>query len=350
MEKNFYEILGITDEEKNLSDSEFNKVLSSKYKNLAKKWHPDRFATKSESERKEAEEKFKDISAAYNTLSDANKRKQYDFGNNNGGFNPFEDMDDDPFAFFRKMHGGGQRIVKGQDIQVNIDITLEDSYYGRDKKVQFNKLRSCGHCNGTGSENGKTEICPHCNGSGIITERRQIGNMLSMSSRPCNHCNGTGKKITHPCKHCNGSGSENVLVEEVINVPKGIHNGQYIILKGQGCEVPNNKNSVNGDLIIVFNVIENDFKRVGDDLVKNIDINVFDAILGTEKTITSIDGKDINIKIPELTKPLHTFVVKEKGMPNTHNPKVYGDMKVVVNYKMPNKLSKEDKEILEKFR
>lgn len=350
MEKNFYEILGITEEEKNLPESEFNKVLSKNYKNLAKKWHPDRFATKSEEERNEAEEKFKEISEAYNTLSDANKRRQYDFGSN-GSFNPFEGMDDDPFTFFRNMHGGGgPRIVKGQNIQVNVDITLEESYQGKEKTIKFNRIISCGHCNGTGSENGKVEICPHCNGSGVITERRQVGNMLSMTSRPCNHCHGTGKKITNPCRHCNGSGSETILVEETITIPKGIDNGQYIILKERGCEVSNNKNSINGDLIVVFNVSNQEFVRNGDDLIKTIDVNIFDAILGTEKTITAIDGKDINIKIPELTKPSHTFVIKDKGMPNVNNPKHYGNMRVVVNYKMPNNLSKEDKKILEKFR
>ena len=352
MEKNFYDILGITEEEKNLSETDFKKTLNTKYKNLAKKWHPDRFATKSDDERKDAEEKFKEISEAYNTLSDSEKRQQYDFmQNGGGGFNPFEDMDVDPFSFFRN-HNTGPRIVKGQNVQIQVDIVLKESYHGGEKKVSYNRLRSCGYCNGSGSSNGVIEMCPHCNGTGMITDRIQRGNMIQMMSHPCNHCNGTGQKISSPCPHCNGKGMETVKEERTIEIPKGVTTGQYIIITGGGCEAPKtqgNNMSVNGDLIIVFNVIDEGyyFEREGDNLISNVKMSVFDGMLGTDLKINTIDDKEITINIPPLTEYNHIFTIKGKGMPNpkTH---VYGDLKVVITYEMPKSLNNEQRKLIKR--
>lgn len=355
MEKSFYDILGITEEEKNLNEKKFNDVLKKKYRELSKKWHPDKFATKSDKEKTEAEEKFKEITEAYNTLSDSEKRRQYDFGNGGNDFDPFSNVD--PFSFFRNMHGGGfngPRIVKGQNVQVEVDVVLKEVYNGGKKKIKYTTLNNCRHCNGTGSENGVVESCPHCNGTGMITDRIQRGNMIQMSSRPCPHCNGTGKKISKPCTHCNGQGMEVINNEEIIDIPKGVVTGQYIVLQSKGCEAPKNSanQSINGDLVVIFNVIDNgyEFLREDDNLIKYADIDVFDGILGCDLKIQCIDDSEITIRVPELTEPNHTFTIKSKGMPNVNNNHVVGDMKVIIRYKMPKTLSNKQRELLKKVK
>lgn len=355
MEKTFYDILGITDEEKNLDEKKFNDVLKKKYRELSKKWHPDKFATKSEEEKQEAEEKFKEITEAYNTLSDADKRRQYDFGNGGGDYDPFANID--PFSFFRNMHGGGfnsPRVVKGQNVQVGVDVILKEVYNGGKKKVKYTTLNNCRHCNGTGSKDGAVAKCPHCNGTGMITDRIQRGNMIQMSSHPCPHCNGTGKKITTPCSHCNGQGMETIINEETIEIPKGVVTGQYIVLQGKGCDAPKTSGgqTINGDLVVIFNVVDDgyEFIRENDNLIKNVSVDVFDAILGCDLKINCIDDSEITIRVPELTEPNHTFTIKSKGMPNVNNNNVVGDMKVVVKYKMPKSLSNKQRELLKKVK
>lgn len=352
MEKNYYDILGINESDRNLSDSEFEKILKANYKKLARTWHPDKFATKSEKEKEEAENKFKEISEAYNTLSDTDKRRQYDFSLNGGGdFDPFAGVD--PFSMFRNMHSGPQ-VSKGQNIQVQVDITLKESYEGGTKKIKYKVLQTCRNCNGTGSADGKTELCPHCNGTGMITQVQQRGTVRSVMSRPCPHCNRTGKQITTPCPKCNGDGMDVVEKEESINIPKGVTSGNYFVLNGKGCEAKTVKGgrTVNGDLIIIFNIVDDgdDFIRDGDNLIKEIDVDVFDCMLGCDYKITSIDGKEITINIPELTNHGHIFTIKEKGMPNMQNSNIKGDMKVIIKSKMPKTLSNKQRELLKKIK
>lgn len=354
MEKNFYDILGITEEEKNLSQSEFEKVLKKNYRELSKKWHPDRYATKSETEKQEAENRFKEITEAYNTLSDSTKRQQYDFSQNGGGFNDFENID--PFSFFRNMNGSfgqQQRVAKGQNIQVEVQVTLEEVFNGAEKEVEYNVTMACRHCNGTGSANGKAENCPACNGSGMITDVQRRGNMQTITQRPCPHCHGTGKKITNPCPKCGGNGVEVVKEKEKITIPKGVNSGQYYVIQGKGCEPNANKGvqTINGDLIIVFTVINSsEFVREGDNIIYNLKVGVYDALLGCDKKIKTIDGKEININIPECTNHGHIFTIKSKGLPNMNNPQYIGDMKVIINIVMPKSLSNKEREHLKKIR
>lgn len=353
MERNYYNILEIDEGDKNLSNDEFLKKLKNNYKRLARTWHPDRFATKSEEEKKEAEDKFKEISEAYNTLSDAEKRQQYDFSLNGGGdfVDPFAGVD--PFSMFRNMHSGPQ-VSKGQNVKVQVDITLKEAYEGGTKKVKYNVLQTCRTCNGTGSADGKTELCPHCNGTGMITQVQQMGPMRSISSHPCPHCNGTGKKISKLCSKCNGDGMEVVEKEETISIPKGVGTGNYYVLNGKGCEARSKKGvqTINGDLIFVFNVIDDgvEFVRDGDNLVKEIDVDVFDCLLGCDYRITAIDGKEITINIPELTNNGHIFTIKEKGMPNMQNSNIKGDLKLIIKSKMPRTLSNKQRELLKKIK
>ena len=353
MEKNFYDILGITEEERNLNETEFNAALKKKYRELSKKWHPDRFATKSDDERNEAETKFKEITEAYNTLSDAEKRRQYDFSQNGGGdFDPFGGSDF--FSSFFRNRNTGPRVVKGENVHVQVDITLKESYYGGEKTVKYETMKTCRHCNGSGSENGVVETCPHCNGTGMFTERYQMGNMIQMATRPCPHCNGTGKKISKPCPHCNGNGMERNVEEQKIEIPKGVTTGQYILINGAGSEAPKTQGAqtINGDLAIIFNVIDDGliFEREGDNLIQHVKLNVFDGMLGYDYKTTTIDDKEITINIPPLTEFNHIFTVKGKGMPNPKNNNIVGDLKIIVTYEMPKSLNNEQRKLIKRAR
>ena len=351
-DKNFYDILELSEEERNLSGDEFDKVLKKKWRKLSASWHPDRFSTKTEEERLNAEEKFKEISEAYNTLSDPQKRQQYDFSQNggfNGGFDPFGGGFD-PFDMFERR-AQQQRTYKGKDVQIEIDVTLEEAYYGSKKEFYYDRVVSCGRCNGTGSADGKNSTCPHCNGSGMVTEVKRQGNIQMMSSRPCSHCHGTGKKITNPCPHCHGEGMVKENTKETIEIPKGVISGAYTTISGKGCGLPKNMNGIDGDLVIVFNVVDDvNFKCKNDgNLYSTLNINIFDALLGCEKEITCIDKSKVKITLPEITKQGHVFIIKGKGMPKFNNNSQYGDLIVTVNYIYPEKLTNKHRELFKKI-
>ena len=352
-EMNFYDILELSNDERQLSGEEFDKVLKNKYKKLARQWHPDKFSTKTEEERKNAEEKFKEISEAYNTLSDPQKRQQYDFTQNGGfggGFDPFGGGFD-PFDIFGRR-SQQQRTYKGKDIQVEIDVDLKDAYYGGKKTFTYDRLSSCGHCNGTGSADGKNATCPHCNGSGMVTEVKRMGNTQMMSSHPCPHCHGTGKKITNPCPHCHGEGMKKETINETVDIPRGVISGAYTTISGKGNGLPKNLNGVNGDLIVIFNVLDNDTFESRDNsgnLYTDMKINIFNALLGDEQEITCIDGSKVKIKVPELTKTGHNFIIKGKGLPKFNNSTQYGDLVVTLEHELPKKLSDKQKIMLKKI-
>ena len=350
-EKNYYTILGLSDDDRNLNENEFNDKLKKVYKNLARKWHPDKFSTKSEEERKDAEEKFKEISEAYNTLSDPQKRQEYDFRQGGGnGFDPFDGFN--PWDIFNRGQASPrQQMFKGQNVDVEVTITLEEAFNGGEKEVTYNTKTMCGHCNGTGSADGKTHTCSHCNGTGVISERRQHGNMTMINNRPCPHCNGSGKTFSDPCPHCNGEGMKNVTNTIKVSMPAGVIDGAYHTFQGKGCELPKGYNGVPGDLNVVFRVLPHkDFIVEGNGGLRYVlKVNVIDALLGCEKKITCIDGSEVTIKIPERTDNNHIFIIKGKGMPIFHgNGK--GNLRAVVQLEMPISLSNKQRELLKKVR
>lgn len=351
--KNYYDILGLSEEDKALNGKEFEEKLKKSYKNLARKWHPDRFSTKSEKEQKEAEEKFKEIAEAYNVLSDPEQRRQYDFQTGGGpDFDPFAGLN--PWDIFGGYGRTQQKpMYKGQNVDIEVVLTLEEAYSGVTKDVTYNRDVMCGHCNGTGSDDGKTHACPHCNGTGMVSERVQRGNMTMVSSHPCPHCNGTGKTYSKPCSHCNGNGMKQASSTERIVIPAGVVDGVFETFPGKGNELPKGYEGIPGDLHIIFRIRPHDvFKRESafSNLRIDIDLNVFDAVLGCEKEVPCIDGSTVKIKIPELTENGHTFIIKGKGMPIYNNNKERGNMKVVVNVKMPKTLSNKQRELLKKVK
>lgn len=354
-QKDYYDILGIS---KDASEDEIKKA----YRKLAMKYHPDRWANGSDEEKKNAEQKFKEIAEANEVLSDPQKRQMYD----NGGFE-FNADGFDPFEMFRNMagdfgggfgsmfdgmfgRGGGQKTNRGSNIQTHISMTLEEAYFGGEKKVSFTRQKSCVHCNGTGSADGKSSICPQCQGSGMITKHIQLGpNAFQTFQTVCQHCNGTGKKITTPCSHCNGSGLESVTVTETIDFPKGLSDGMIINIPGMGNEP--NGGGQNGDLHIIVHIYAHSYYTRPDEinLIHYDDVPFNECLLGFKKEYMAIDGTKVVVDAPELTPHGKAFVFKGKGMPHPNNPNIVGDYAVVINHKLPNKLTDEQKKKLKNF-
>jgi len=346
-EKDYYQILGV---DRNATKDEINHA----FKKLALQFHPDRWVGKSEKEQKEAEEKFKDINEAYQTLSDPDKRAKYDnpvnddFGawDDFGGFNPFNGSFD-PFKMFRNRQQ--QRVIIGDDINITIDVTIYEAYNGAKKNITYIKKVHCPDCNGTGSADGKEKTCPHCNGTGTISEKKQNGYMISIITKPCPHCNGTGKIIENPCKTCNGSGLKTVTVTEQIEVPKGIFNGAQIDFPNLGSE-PKGEGR-NGHLIVTYRIKEDDYFKIDGFCnvyhIENVKFN--EALLGCEREIKFLDGTTKKIKIPEGTKDNTNFTYNKKGMFNIQNGNTE-DYNVIIKYVYPEKLTKEQKKMLEEFK
>ena len=341
--KDYYTILGITDEERNLPEKEFQEVCSKKFRKISLQWHPDRWVNGTDEEKKIAEDKFKEYSEAKDVLMNPQKRQQYDIERNGGpqmhGFNPFD-------IFMR----GNQNIVeKGEDVEVVVNLTFKEAYEGVTKEVNYKRGVKCHHCNGSGSEDGKKENCPHCNGSGWITNIQRNGNNMFQTSYPCPHCNGTGKIVKNPCKHCNGSGLEYIDCKETVEIPAGIWNGISKIIKGKGSS-PKGE-GINGNLIIEFDVAINSyFSRYNSNAVHVEKIPFNEALVGCEREIECPDGTKFTLKIPELTAPGAQFVKSGKGFNDpTVNNSVKGDYIITIEYIYPNKLTNKQKKLLKNF-
>lgn len=353
--KDYYEILGV---DKSASEDEIKK----QYRKKAMAYHPDRWANGTEEEKKEAEQKFKEIAEAYEVLSDPQKRQMYD----NGGFS-FNGEGFDPFEMFRNMSGGfggfedvfggmfgggtrRQRVNKGSNIQTQVTLTLEEAYKGGNHTIHITRQKPCVHCNGTGSADGKSSTCAHCNGSGMLTKMEQRGpGAFQMTQTVCPHCKGSGKNITTPCSSCKGSGIEIENSTETITIPAGLSDGMVINIPSMG-NAPQGS-GVNGDLHVVVRVKPHSYFVRPDEinLIHYEEVPFNECLLGFKKSYKTIDGGTVVVNAPELTPHGESFIFKGKGMPHPNNPNIIGDYAVVINHKLPKKLTKEQKEVLSKF-
>lgn len=353
--KDYYSILGVS---KDASEEDIKKA----YRKLAMQYHPDRWATGTEQEKKEAESKFKDIGEAYDVLSDPQKRAHYDNGGMDFDFGGLDPMDifrrmsgmgggfgNDPFA---NMFGGGQRVNKGSDIHIEVNLTLEECYKGGKRSVQIQKQKECQYCHGSGSSDGKTHVCKTCHGSGMESEMKQFGRgQFSVTSHPCTKCHGTGVDTSFaPCKHCNGSGLGTEYVIEEIDIPRGVGDGMAFRIDGKGNAAEGN--GINGDLIVHVKVLKDSyFERIDTlNLIHYESVPFAEALLGFKKEFKAIDGTKVTVNAKELTKPGEAFIFKGKGMPDIMNGgRTVGDYAVVINYELPKKLTNKQKEMLENF-
>lgn len=350
--KDYYQILGI---DRNASQDDIKKA----YKKMCLKWHPDRWASATEKEKKEAEEHFKDVNEANSILSDENKRQHYDmFGttDNVGGFNPFDGFADmggfnpfNPFSGFG--FGSGQpHVSKGQDIKIKVKISFEESFNGCKKTVKYRQNNVCPDCHGTGAEGNALETCPHCHGTGRIRNVSRYGNIQSISETGCPYCHGEGKIIKNKCHKCNGTGFISTDTEIEVDIPKGVISGYAIILRNQGHASKNG--GPNGSLIVVIEADEKcgQFKRSGDDLILELLVDLSEAWIGCKKQAVSLDGKEYIIDINPLTASGTEYRFKGKGF--SWNESIYSgthDFIVRLVYQVPKNLTEEQKELLKKF-
>jgi molecular chaperone DnaJ len=353
--EDYYSLLGV---DRNASDDELKKA----YRKMALKYHPD----KNQGD-KAAEEKFKEISEAYDVLHDADKRAAYDRHGHaafaGGGYGAqsqayggnFRDAADifnevfgnsgfgDLFGFGRHSSQASSRVSRGSDLIYSLQITLREAFSGIEKTIKYRRHVQCKACGGSGSENGTKRVtCPVCGGSGYVTTRQGFFHM----QQTCLRCGGTGSIIENPCKVCGGSGH---LIDESkakVKIPAGIHDGSRLRLGGYG-EAGRNGGPA-GDLYIEISVANDRvFERHGDDLYCSQKIPFVIATLGGEVEVATIDGK-CSLKIPEGTQSGSVLRMKNQGMRHMSDDS-RGSQYVRVEIDVPRKLSKEQRDILEKF-
>ncbi len=355
--RDYYEVLGV---DKSASDDEIKKA----YRKMARKYHPDLHPGDAE-----AEKKFKEVNEANEVLSDSEKRARYDqFGHAGvdpnfgagggyggggfGGFGDFGDLGDILGSMFGGGFGGGRRSNpnaprRGNDTTASVNLSFEEAAKGCKKTVKVTKIDPCRECNGTGSEKGHdTKTCPICHGSGRVTKNQQTPFGVMQTQSVCDRCNGSGKIIEHPCKICAGKGRIRHTVEQNVDIPAGIDDGQVISLRGGGDAGLNGGPS--GDLRINVNIRPHPiFERDGYDIYCDIPITFTQAALGAEITVPTLDGK-VKFQIHEGTQPGDEFKLRGKGVQRLHYSGK-GDQYVRITVEVPRELSKTQKEKLKEF-
>lgn len=354
--KNFYDILGVA---KTASQDE----IKSAYRKLAMKYHPDRNAGN-----KEAEEKFKEISEAYQVLSDDQKRKQYDtygstdfggFGAGQGGQGGagFEDIfGSDINDIFESMFGGGAargrkkrkpagpQPQRGHDRHVGVKITLKEAFEGTKTEVSYYRLFECEGCHGKGIKEGTSfETCKTCHGAGQV----QFTQGFFSFSQACPTCGGEGYTIPSPCSVCGGQSRKQKLEKLTVTIPKGIFNEAELRIAAKGDAGV--YGGPTGDLFVRVEVMpDKNFKRVSDDLECVVMVTYPQLVFGCQLEINSIDGSKHTIKVPKACPVGQRIVVADKGFVNVRTKKI-GNLVVITQCDIPSKLSNESKELLKQY-
>jgi molecular chaperone DnaJ len=342
MAKDFYELLGV---HRNATEPELKKA----YRKLAHQYHPDKNPGD-----KVSEEKFKEISQAYEVLSDAEKRAYYDqYGIAPGaqsagpsGFGAGAGMGDIFGDIFGEFFGGGRgrsRAMAGEDLRYNLTISFTDAAFGTSTKIRVPRWERCDVCDGSGAKSKEGIVtCTNCRGTGQIRIQQGFFTM----TRTCSRCGGEGKMIKDPCPACKGK--KRVERERTLSVriPAGVETGNTIRLSGEG-ELGEHGGPP-GDLYIYLSVEEHQlFKRDGQDVILDVPISFFQAALGTELEVPTLNGHE-KIKVPAGTQPGHVFRLRGKGFPHLRGSGA-GDQVCRVMVEVPTKLSSKQKELLKEF-
>ncbi|AGT44487.1 molecular chaperone DnaJ [Treponema pedis] len=355
--RDYYEVLGV---EKNASNDEIKKA----YRKLAIKYHPDKNPGN-----KEAEDKFKEATEAYEILIDEKKRGMYDqYGHAGvdgmagaGGFDSsifqgFEDIfGGGGFSdFFENLFGGGgfsssgfggrhSGPARGSNLRYDLQISFVDAVYGKKAELSYTRNEKCTQCGGSGSEGGSgRKMCPDCKGTGQV--RRSTG-FFSIAST-CPRCGGEGSIIEKPCTKCGGSGIERKKQRIIVTIPPGVENGKRITIPRQG-----NAGQAGGEygdlFVFIFVQSHPHFERNGEDLYCAVPISMTQAVLGGEVNIKSLDGKTIKVKIPSGVQNGKLLRVKGEGVPTGIGRK--GDLYIQIQVQIPTKLSSKSKSLLKEI-
>jgi len=370
--KDYYKILSIN---RKADEKEIKKA----YRKLAKQYHPDIY----KGDKKEAEEKFKEISEAYEVLIDKDKRAKYDqighrvvdeaFGSegfNWNNFTHYRDVEDifgsaifDSFfgstsssgfasrgGIFDVLYGkreGLEKTVRGSDVSLSLNITLEDAAKGAEKTIKVPMARICKTCNGLRTRSGKSSECSHCGGTGEIRNIQKRGNAHVISARICPQCEGVGEDIRDLCNVCGGKGNIQKQTKILVKIKKGVDSGYRIKIPNAGETSKSSVSGEPGDMYIVLNVLPDPiFERHGDNLYMNAPISFIKAALGGELIIRSIDGKEVEVKIPAGTQTHTQLCLRGLGMPKL-NDRNRGNLYVKVVVQTPKNLTKRQKELLQ---
>ncbi|MGB3777184.1 MAG: molecular chaperone DnaJ [Tunicatimonas sp.] len=353
--RDYYEILGLS---RNATPEELKKA----YRKTAIKYHPDK-----NPDNPEAEDLFKEAAEAYEVLSNPQKRERYDrFGHQgvggSGGFGGGNMNMDDIFSQFGDIFGGGSafesffgggggrgtRQRRGSNLRIKLKLTLDEVSHGVEKKIKVKRYISCDVCGGNGAKNGTSlQTCSTCNGSGQT--RKVVNTMLGqmVSTNTCTTCSGEGKIVSQRCDNCHGEGR--LMEEEVIpvQIPEGVGEGIQLSMSGKG-NVPK-RGGVPGDLLIVIEEAEDeDLKRDGSNIVYDLHLSFVDAVLGTDVEVPTVDGK-VKIKIEPGTQSGKILRLRGKGIKDI-NGYGKGDQLIHVNVWTPQKVSNDEKQMLEELR
>ncbi len=339
MARDYYEILGV---ERTATEEEIKKS----YRKLARQYHPD-----ANREDPEAEEKFKELAEAYGVLSDVGRRRDYDtFGTAKvpvGGFDPFDLFASffgaDPF----RSYGRRGESRRGNDLALELEVTLDEVVKGASKSVTIRNLTTCSTCHGSGCEPGTSpERCSRCAGTGAV---RQVGRSIFgnvMTSYTCPQCHGSGEEIASPCKECNGDGRMERGDEIHINVPAGVDDGMQLRISGRG-EAGRRGGGV-GDLYVAIRVAPDEhFQRRGDDLITRLTVPVTQAALGASLDIDTVDAP-ATVAIPPGTQPGKVIRLKGRGVPHLGRSG-RGDLLVEVGVEIPTHLNDEESKVLRRL-
>lgn len=355
--KDLYEILGVN---KNATADE----LKNAYNNLVRKWHPDL----NRDDPKTAEQKMKEINAAYDILKDPQKRAQYDqFGHapftgegiKTGVNVNWEDIfGDDTGNIFGNIFGdffGGRAHrssrnagpVRGADLRYDLTITFEEAAFGKDTVIKVPRMETCDECNGTGAAKGTTpETCPDCKGTGMrqTITRTPFGQIAN--ARPCERCHGTGKIIKNPCSHCHGSGKVRVEKDVKLSIPKGVDTGNRLRIQHGG--QPGERGGDAGDLYVYINIKPHPiFQREGMNVYCELPITFTQAALGAKVDAPTIDGK-VELTIPEGIQSGTVLKIREKGIQRVRG-EGRGDEFVKIKVLTPKNLSAYQRKLLQDF-
>ncbi|PLR68190.1 molecular chaperone DnaJ [Bacillus sp. UMB0893] len=342
--RDYYEVLGVS---KSATKDEMKKA----YRKLSKQYHPDI------NKDPDATDKFKEISEAYEVLTDDQKRAQYDqfghtdpnqgFGGSDfgGGFG-FDDI-------FSSIFGGGGRRRdpnaprQGADLQYTMTLSFEEAVFGKDSTIEIPREETCDTCDGSGAKPGtKPETCKHCNGSGQLNVEQNTPFGRIVNRRVCNHCSGTGKMIKHKCSTCGGAGKVQKRKKISVKIPAGVDDGQQLRVSGQG--EPGFNGGPSGDLYVVFQVRSHEFfERDGDDIYCEMPLTFAQAALGDEIEVPTLHGK-VKLKVPAGTQTGTKFRMKGKGVANVRGYG-QGDQHIIVRVLTPTNITEKQKELLRDF-